>query len=178
MSRSLGFRSTPRRPFVACLSVLALTLLVPLVGPSPVRADSHEAGASVDPNIKYRQALMSVIGANMGAIGDIAKGQLDLPKNLESHARQISLDSELIASAFRKEVSDGPTDAKPKIWQDWAKFEQAIVDLREAANGLAQTVADGGDGAAVGAAIKGLGKSCGGCHKPFRKPKEESYKNQ
>ena len=26
--------------------------------------------------------------------------------------------------------------------------------------------------------MKALGKSCGGCHKPFRKPKEESFKNK
>ena len=31
--------------------------------------------------------------------------------------------------------------------------------------------ADSGDMAAVGAAMGNLGQACGGCHKPFRKPK-------
>jgi cytochrome c556 len=26
--------------------------------------------------------------------------------------------------------------------------------------------------------VKKLGESCGGCHKPYRKPREESYKNK
>jgi cytochrome c556 len=30
----------------------------------------------------------------------------------------------------------------------------------------------------LGARVKALGKSCGGCHETFRKPKEESYKNK
>ena len=36
-------------------------------------------------------------------------------------------------------------------------------------------VASGGDMAAIGAQVKNLGKACGDCHKPFRKPKEERF---
>ena len=50
------------------------------------------------------------------------------------------------------------------------------AELQKAANQLSETVANGGDGAAIGANVKALGRTCGGCHKEFRKPKEESYK--
>ena len=42
-------------------------------------------------------------------------------------------------------------------------FQAASAKLLEAANS--------GDKAAVGAALGGVGKACGGCHKPFRKKK-------
>ena len=37
-------------------------------------------------------------------------------------------------------------------------------------------VAKSGDPAAIGPQLKATGKSCGGCHESFRKPKEESFK--
>ena len=100
-----------------------------------------------------------------------------LHSHVAIHAGQMADSARLIGLAFEKNVATDATDAKPGIWEDWAKFESAIADFREAAQKLA-TTAEGGDPAAVGAAVKALGKSCGGCHKPFRKPKEESYKNQ
>jgi cytochrome c556 len=166
------FRNFPlsRRLPVLALAVSSTTLL--LVGVA--QADGHEKDAA---RLKYRQSLMSIVGTNMGAIGDIMKNQLALPGAIANHAGQMAESAALIAGAFEHEITDGPTDAKPEIWQDWAKFEKAIADYQEAARGL-QTAAASGDPAAVGPAMKALGKSCGGCHKPFRKPKEESYKNQ
>ena len=83
----------------------------------------------------------------------------------------------LIAPAFKQRVTAGKTDAKPEVWQDWGKFEQAIADYEKAATALAGA-AKGSDPAATGAAVKALGESCTGCHDSFRKPKEQSYKNQ
>ncbi len=37
-------------------------------------------------------------------------------------------------------------------------------------------VAQSGGMADIAAQVKALGKSCGGCHKPFRKPKAERFK--
>ena len=159
-----------RSSLVHALAISLTTLM--LVGVA--QADGHEKDAA---RLKYRQSLMSIVGTNMGAIGDIMKNQLAVPGGIANHAGQMAESAALIAPAFKKQITDGPTDAKPEIWQDWAKFEKAIADFTEAARGL-QTAAAGGDPAAVGPAMKALGKSCGGCHKPFRKPKEESYKSK
>ena len=126
------------------------------------------------PDVKYRQTVMSNIGSNMGGIGDILKNRLNLPGHIAVHAKNMADTAQLIGPAFKKNVKTDATDAKPEIWQDWPGFETAIADFEQAARDMA-AAAESGDAAAVGVAVKALGKSGGGCHKPFRKPKEESY---
>lgn len=136
-----------------------------------------DAAENAPPEVQYRQTLMEIVGSNMGAIGDIMKNRLDLPGHIAVHAGEMADSAKLIAPAFKKNVSTEWTDAKPDIWTDWKKFESAIADFEEAARNL-EAAAKGSDPSAVGPAMKALGKSCGGCHKPFRKPKEESFKNK
>ena len=172
MTRRSRFSRSPLR-FAPALTTALAALLV-LAPATSVSADAH---GDADPNIQYRHKLMETVGSNMAAIADIMKYGLDLPGHVENHARQLEKSAALIAGAFKAKVTEGPTDAKPEIWQDWAKFEQAIADFEKAAGAFVSAAA-GGDGEAIGAAMKGLGKSCSGCHKSFRKPKEESYKNK
>ncbi len=140
---------------------------------TPIFADAENDVAQ----LKYRQTLMSGVGADMSAIGTILKNRLAMPGHVESHARQLAASAKLIGAAFKNDLGQDATDAQPKIWSDWSGFEAAIADLDKAANALADAAASG-DPKAVGPAVKGLGKSCGGCHEAYRKPKEESYKNQ
>ena len=165
-------RSPQRLASVSIILTFAFLVLAILTGSAS--ADSHEKDQA---RIKYRQSVMSIIGTNMGAIGDILKNQLGMPGAIEVHARQMAESAQLIAPAFETKITSGATDAKAKIWEDGAKFEQAIADFEKAARNL-EAAAAGDDPKAVGPAMRTLGRSCGGCHKPFRKPKEESYKNQ
>ena len=165
---SFSLSSTLIRHTIAAILIFALGLA------SEARADQHETGSA---SVKYRQSLMSGIGANMGAIGDILKNRLDLPGHIEVHAGEMADSAKLIAAAFKKNAPSDATDAKAKIWQDWEKFEDAAADLEKAARNL-EAAASGSDSSAVGPAVKALGKACGGCHKPFRKPKEESFKRK
>ena len=89
-------------------------------------------------------------------------------------AGQMAESAQLIGAAFKKNAPSDATDAKPEIWKDWADFESKIADYEKAARNL-QAAASGKDPSAIGPAVKALGKSCGGCHKTFRKPKEESF---
>jgi cytochrome c556 len=151
------------------------TFLITAVGlglASEGRADQSEMD---DAYVKYRQTVMEGIGNNMGAIGDILKNRLMLPGHVANHAQQLAESSELIAAAFKQKTQSTETDAKVEIWKDWTKFEAAIADFAAAAKDL-QAAASGSDASAVGPAVKVLGKSCGGCHKSFRKPKEESFR--
>jgi cytochrome c556 len=127
--------------------------------------------------VEYRQKVMSGVGADMGAISDILKHGLPFTAQIALHANRLEDAASLIPTAFEKQVSAGATDAKPEIWQKPDEFKQAIADFASAADAL-EDAADDNDAAAIQEAFKGLGNSCGGCHKPFRKPKEESYKNQ
>jgi len=149
---------------------LALTALALFLAPA---AWAAEDSAYLD----YRQKVMSGVGANMGAISDILKNGLPFTGHIEDHAEALAETAKLIAPAFEHRVVDGPTDALPKIWDDWAGFEKAIADFKDAAKAL-EDAADKGDMAAIGAKTKALGKSCGGCHRTYRKDKEDSYKRK
>ena len=153
---------------------MAAILIVCFGLASGVQADSHEQDL---PSVEYRQTVMSIIGKNMGAMGDIMKNRLALPGHVAVHAGQMADMAQLIAPAFKNNIATDATDAKQEIWQDWAKFEAAIADFEEAARNL-EAAASGSDPAAVGSAMKALGDRCGDCHKPFRKPKKESFKNK
>jgi cytochrome c556 len=150
---------------------LATLACAVLLAPAAARAADDEAW------IKYRQTVMSGIGANMGGIGDILKNGLPLTASIEHHANALVVSSHLIAPAFQQKVVAGATDAKPEVWSQPEKFEEAIAEMQAKAEALAKTVHDGRMDE-LGAAVKALGKSCGGCHDTFRKPKEESYKNK
>ena len=155
------------RQSLVTLVVLGLSCTLSL---AVVQAQSDEAF------IEYRQKVMQGNSANMGAIGGILKNKLPYSSHIATHASEINMLSKLIEAAFKKEITAGKTDAKPEIWQDWQKFAAAVEALSQESAKLA-TMASNGDMEAIGEQVKALGKACGDCHKPFRKPKEESYKN-
>jgi cytochrome c556 len=125
--------------------------------------------------VTHRQKVMESIGGHMGAIGAIMKYKLPYQGTIAAHAQALQMTSTVIEDAFKQEITAGKTDAKPDIWQDWEKFTAAAKKLGEESGQLAK-VAQSGDMEAIGAQVKALGKACGDCHKPLRKPKEESYK--
>ena len=126
-------------------------------------------GAAVDDPIKVRQAVMRSQGVHLGALGAIAKGEVPWTPLAEAHAFAIVSFSAVIPSLFPEGSVAGDTGAKPEIWMEWSKFEQAAANLNAAATKLVEA-AKGGDPAAIGAALGEVGGGCGGCHKPFRKP--------
>ena len=62
------------------------------------------------------------------------------------------------------------TRAKAVIWSDWDKFKKASGALVMASTNFANW-SQLGSAATLKAASGAIGKSCGGCHKPFRGPK-------
>lgn len=127
--------------------------------------------------VSYRQNLMEGIGHDAGAIGDILKNGLPLPKNAAAHARSIAEHARLIGAAFEKKAMGAPNDAKEAIWADWPKFQKAVADFQAEADAFAAS-AESGDLAKIGQGMQKLGKACGSCHEKYRKPKEESYKRK
>ena len=154
-----------RTAFVLVAAILGLALVATL----PAAAQNGDA------SIGYRQKVMGAIGANMGSIGDIMKFKLPHQANIPAHAEAIRTSAKLIPSAFEKRVTEGPTDAKAKIWDNWSDFKDKAADLEEAGAKLA-SVARGNDMGATMDAVKNVGEACKACHKEYRKPKEESYK--
>ena len=61
----------------------------------------------------------------------------------------------------------GKTRTLAKAWSDWDGFAKALGDWQAAVDAL-QSKAGAGQGE-LAAAVGELGKSCGGCHKPYRR---------
>ena len=118
--------------------------------------------------IKYRKNVMKTNAGHMGAITDILKNHLPLETHIVDHARSINQNSKMILSMFPKGSDFGDTKAKPAIWKNWSKFETASkAFVRESAT-LAK-VAESGDMKAFAKQVRATGKTCGGCHKHFKK---------
>lgn len=118
--------------------------------------------------ITERQAVMKLIGGNMGGIkNSIAAGDA---KSVQAAAGAIANVAPLIPSLFPKGsgAEAGKTKALAKIWEDESGFKGAAEKLAAEAGALAKA-AGGGDMKAVGAQFAKMGKeACGGCHQTYR----------
>ncbi|NNG03898.1 MAG: cytochrome c [Inquilinus sp.] len=147
------------------------SLIAATVAAATLAAGVGVASAADQPadQIKYRQAVMRSVGGHMGAIAAIMKGEISHTGHLSAHANAIAGMAVVAADVFPPSSASGAeTRAKPEIWQDWDEFLGKAEAFRTASANLASVIDGGGDSAAVGAAFGDLGKSCGGCHRPFR----------
>ena len=145
------------------LGMLAAGLALGLAGQT-LAADSPEN------LVKYRQSVMKAIGGHTGAIAAVVKGEVSFGAHVANHARGIKDMSLIVPDIFP--ANSGPMDhadtrALPAIWDDPAKFKLAVSAFQSAAAKFAD-IAEGGDKQAIADGLGALGKTCGGCHKPFR----------
>lgn len=133
------------------------------IGAQPATASDDSANI-----IKYRKQVMVANASHITAIFSVLKGETSYSGHVAAHARAIAASSAMILDIFPAGSGEG-TAALPSIWQDWPKFEAATKALETAANGLV-VAAGGSDMAAIRTAAGAVGKACGGCHEPFRKP--------
>jgi len=141
-------------------SIMAAGLAVAVIG-----IGSAVTSASYADAVKDRKAAMKTVAKSNKAMGKAAKAG--------DKAAAVANANALIASAKqfvtlfpkgtdRGKLGEKATRAKPEIWAEWSKFETA----NNAMIAQAMKVAAGDLSAA-----KAMGKTCGGCHKPFRGPK-------
>lgn len=121
--------------------------------------------------LKYREMVMTALGAHIGSIASVVKGEVSYGEHVATHARALHATSLMMPDVFPEGSAVGESRAKPEIWQEWDKFQGLIRDLNAQAEKLAQ-VAESGDMTAIGAQLQETGKACGNCHKPYRKEKE------
>ena len=140
-------------------------------------ASAQDAKKLDEGSIKYRQSVMESVGGDMAAIGNILKYGLPLTGNIVVHAEGLASHAKLVSSAFERKSIAGPNDAEPAIWEKADEFKEKSKAFETETAKLVE-VAKAGDGAALGVQMKATGKSCGGCHDSFRKPKEESFKRK
>jgi cytochrome c556 len=140
-----------------------------LIAAATLAAGVTAAYAAGEADIKYRQTNYKAIGAHMGAMSAILKGEVDHKDQLSVHADAIAAIAANVETLFP--AGSGPdageTRALPEIWSDPEGFQKVVDGFKTAAANAAE-VAKSGDMAAMGGAIKQLGGSCGACHKAYR----------
>ncbi|GLQ07068.1 c-type cytochrome [Sneathiella chinensis] len=123
------------------------------------------------PEADHRIKQMKTLGMNMKAIAGVAKGEAEYSPELNANAEGIRAVAMEMDTLFPEGSGGEKTRSKPEIWQNTAEFSKAIKDFQTEADKLVAAVATG-DRGQIGAALGATGKTCGGCHKPFRKPNE------
>ncbi|HIA20959.1 MAG TPA: cytochrome c [Alphaproteobacteria bacterium] len=118
--------------------------------------------------IKFRQNVMKGNGAHITNIAAVVKGQVTITANLAADAQAIADGLENFGKLFPTGTEGGKTNALAKVWDDRAGFDKALADAQAAAENMIGAAASN-DIATIGKALGALGKSCGGCHKPYRK---------
>jgi cytochrome c556 len=124
--------------------------------------------------ITQRQDVMKAQGKAFGAVRAFTEDKGDLAAAKAGGAELVKI-TPTIATLFPQKTSTtdfpGKSYAKPEIWAQWDKFNEAVKVANEKAIAL-NTALQGGDKAAIKAAFDAMGKDgCGGCHTPFRERK-------
>ena len=148
------------------LTACALILSTNIALADVAKSEKQAKGAT-----ELRQSTFTLIRANMGTLGGMAKGKIPFDaKIVERNATRIHQLSFMIADYTKTDTSGFKvkSDALPKVWTERAAFEKRIDDLTVASEKLVK-ISTSGDEAAIKAAIGGVGKTCGGCHDDFKK---------
>lgn len=140
------------------------------------RASGNAAvpAASVDPKAAYeaRHEGFEDIGDSFKAINRALKGGSPSIETIRREAAALAEKARQVPDWFP--AGTGPesgtrTRAKAEIWANEADFQQRARTLIEASAAFSQ-VAQGGDVAAIQAAVPALGDSCKQCHDRYRGP--------
>ena len=155
---------------------IAKTCLVCCVMAVTSTAVTAQDDKAIAKAVDARKGYMRIVGYQMGPLAGMAKGKMPYDAAVASTAaNNLSLAASMNLSATWVPGSDNgalgdKTRALPKIWESSDEFGQAWMDFADAAKNLAAEAGNGQE--ALAAAFKEVGKSCGGCHKPFRAAKK------
>ena len=146
--------------------------LAAVIGATALTATAQNINWAVD----ARKSVMVLRAHYMGLLGGMAKGQIEYDAAKASaaanslHALSTIDQSRMWPQGSSTEELGDATRALPKIWESPDDFKAKWGDFLSAAETLAAEAGKGAD--AMAAAFKAVGKSCGGCHKPYRAPKK------
>jgi cytochrome c556 len=119
--------------------------------------------------VKYRKAVMTVMGNHAGRLGAMANGRVpfDAKAAADSAALLESL-SKLPWEAFVAGTDKGETRAKPEIWTEQAKFKEGADKLQAETTKLS-AAAKTGNLDSVKTAFGSVGQTCKACHDAYQK---------
>lgn len=147
---------------IAC----SFILLTNTVMAEAAKSEKHAKKAT-----EVRQSVFTLLGANMGTLGGMAKGKIPLNEEVVNRNAVRIHQLSLMLSDYTKTDTRNfkvKSESLPEVWADREAFEKSINELTLASNNLIK-VSTSGDKAAIKSAIGSVGKTCGGCHDNFKK---------
>ena len=132
----------------------------------PSDARAHEGATGV---VKQRMELMKKLGSSMKTISAMVGGKIphETATFRQAALRIADHGGATLTALFPKGSVHGPSEATPGIWQDWNRFSAYAEEVRLHARALAEAADNPPE-----AVYRRLGKTCGGCHRDFRKKKK------
>jgi cytochrome c556 len=155
-----------KRPLIAAIAATSLVTAACLAATSPAPVQFRKP----DDAVKYRDGAFVIMQTHLGQIGAMVKG--DAPYDAAaalSHAEIVSAVSQLPFHAFVEGTAGNgeKNTAKPNIWTERAKFDDAARKLWTATASLA-SAAKTNNLDALKAAYGNTTSSCKACHENFR----------
>jgi cytochrome c556 len=122
---------------------------------------------AVEPQ-EARQAAMKKVGASIGLLSTMAKGDapFDAAAAQAAFATMNTVAKEYVSLFPVGSESGFDTEASPEIWKNMDDFKAKVAKF-EADTGAAAAMTFA-DAAAVGAAIGPVAANCGACHQLYR----------
>src|SRR5258706_14620952 len=158
---------------ITLLSVALVPMLVVSCGGQKAPAgaaalpDTPEAAA-----FNYRDGLMKAVQWKVGKLRGMAQGEVTVDEAFfKKTAHDVATLAGMTPEGFIPNSIVPGSAAPPEIWMNFPDFTQKAADLRTAAQALADAADQNGFEASKGL-VDAVGKSCGGCHRPYRKRQE------
>lgn len=118
-----------------------------------------------DAKVKAWMHAMEQAGQASKVLGGMAKGSVSFDAKKAATAQATLIDvATNIPALFEVPAADPVSEALPAIWEDFDDFSQKANAMKAAAEAMDVRSAD-----ALGQSIRSLGRSCGGCHRTYRK---------
>ena len=119
--------------------------------------------------VKYRKAALTVMGNHFSRIGAMATGRAPFDARAAAeHAEVLETLTKLPWAAFGPGTDVGDTRAKPEIWRETAKFNDAATKM-QAEVGKVVAAGKAGNLDALKASFGAAAQSCKACHDNYRK---------
>ena len=149
------------------LSVVLVPMLVVSCGQKASEPDTPETAA-----FHYRDGLMTSIAWKVGKLRGMAQGEITVDEAaFKKGAHDVATLAGMITEGFIPNSVVQGSAALPEIWMNFADYTQKATDLQNAAQALAEAADANGFEASKGL-VDAVGKSCGGCHRPYRRRQE------
>ncbi len=147
-------------------SILSMTIAGALIAALPFAASAQSAFAKKEDAIKYRQSAFALMGAHMGRIGAVTKGEAPFnAAEVQKSAALIATLSTLPWEAFGPGTEGGK--AKPAIWKEMDKVKDGADKFMKAAADL-NTAAKSGNLDQIKKAFGATGQTCKACHDSYK----------